>query len=89
MAFLGQNFAKFRTPNFAKLILQALISISRNSRNFCNTTGDMFCLYTSILRLRSKVSSPSIISNNSGQGLKTFDPRYSSFQKYFLNKDPF
>lgn len=35
MAFWGQNFAKFRTPNFAKLILQALLSISRN---FCNTT---------------------------------------------------
>ena len=35
--FGGQTFAKFRIPNFAKSILQALISISRNSRNFCNT----------------------------------------------------
>ena len=42
MAFWHQNFAKFRTPNFAKLILQALISISRNSRNFCNTIQKTF-----------------------------------------------
>ena len=42
MAFWGQNFAKFRTPNFAKLILQAQISLSRNSRKFCNTNKNSF-----------------------------------------------
>ena len=45
VVFGGQNFAKFRTPNFAKLILQAQISLSRNSRKFCNTSHDQNSLW--------------------------------------------
>jgi len=40
VVFGGQTFAKFCIPNFAKLILQAQISLSRNLRKFCNTSAN-------------------------------------------------
>ena len=43
--FGGQNFAKFRTHNFAKLILQSQLLLSRNSRKFCNTTHHCVEIY--------------------------------------------